>query len=288
VKRLAALAALLALSGCAGSGPPHARPAHAQPVPPLADSVTVGLWRLDENGGTRAEDAGPFRLPGTAGGDTHTDFGRYRGARVFQRANDSWVYVPWNPAMDTPQLTVEAWIQINSIGPYELQVIAARWTPVANQQAWALGVGGSNFHYPAVPANSPGWFTPGAAVAPSQRLVFEFQPAAAGGPRMCWSTSELPLQRWVHVAATVDGEVIRLYVNGRLDAQVEAPGTVRAGQAPLLIGSAIDPRHLTTSGTSLRIDPSVNDTPFYAFDGSIDELRLSSTARTRFESAALQ
>ncbi len=270
----------LGLAGCAGTrGTPHH--AVAATAPPAADSVTLALWHLDENGGTIAEDAGPYRLRANAGIDTRTDFGRFRSARVFQYAKDSFLFVPYAPVMDVSgPFTVEAWIQVETSSPYELSVIAARWSPVPNAQSWVFGVTGQN----SSPIGAPGWFTAISQDAAPLHLVFGIVPAGAGAPRGYTSTSELQKGRWTHVAATIDGDVVKLYVDGRLDAQYVTRSTLRASTAPLMIGNDIDPRSLTAFGGDLRADPVVNVLPFYAFVGAIDEVRLSNVARTTFES----
>jgi Concanavalin A-like lectin/glucanases superfamily len=291
---LVAVLGFAPLAGCAGaSHGPHAAKAPRAPavasVPPAPDSVTLALWHFDEDGGTRAADAGPFRLDGIAGIDTHTDFGRYRTARVFQRTNDSFVYVGYNPALEAPgSFTVEAWVNINTVTPYEMQVIAGRWTPVPNTQGWVLGISGNRYHYPLVPVESPGWFLPLVGLAPAQHLVFGFTPATAGDVKGYASNTDLPMGRWVHVAATLDGQTVRLYIDGRLDAQFASHDTIRPTQAPLMVGNAFDPRYLTSFGGDLRIDTQANVTMFYQFDGAVDELRLSSAARSRFESAPVR
>jgi hypothetical protein len=285
---LALALVLLALAGCAGTaGTPRAPRAPAAPsVPPAADSVTIALWRFDESGGTRVADSGPFRLDGVAGLDTRTDFGRYRGARVFQRLQDSFVDVGYNPALDAAgSFTIEAWVNINTVTPYEMQVIAGRWTPVPNTQSWVLGVSGNRYHVPQVPTESPEWFLSMVGLAPPQRLVFGFLPAKAGSVKGYTSNSDVPLGRWVHVAATLDGELVCLYIDGRLDAQFATHDTIRPSLAPLLVGNVFDPRYLTSFGGDLRIDPEANATFWYQFDGTLDELRLSRAARARFESA---
>ncbi len=258
------------------------------PVAPAADSATIGLWRFDENGGTRAADSGPERLDGVAGIDTHSEFGRYRSARGFARSVDSWVMVPYAPQFESHGgFTIEAWVRVDSVAIYEIQVLAARWSPVPNQQAWVFGVSGRNLAPPDVPL-SPGWFRPLVGLAPPQRLVFGYQPLLAGAAIGFFSTSELPLARWVHVAASVDGEVVRLFVDGQLDAQYATPGPIRPSEAPLLLGSAFDPRHLTAFGGDLRMDPNALVSVYYPLVGAMDEVRLSRVARTRFESAALR
>ncbi len=275
------------LVGCAAHGP-AARPRvpAAESTAPLADSLTRALWHLDENGGTHAADSGPFRLDGVAGLDTRTDFGRFRSARLLHHALDSWVVVPYNPALETPSsFTIEAWVRVDSLSQYEMSVIAARWTPVPGQQEWVLGVTGLNLAPPSIPAAAPGWFRPLTGLAAPLHLVFGYQPVGAGGLHAVQSITELPLGRWVHVAATLDGDVMRLYVAGRLDVTMATTAPMRASDAPLTIGDAFDTRLLTSYGGDLRVDPNTIAHSYYNFTGAIDEVRLSNGARTRFESA---
>jgi hypothetical protein len=282
-----AVAGALFAPGAFAKTPKAPKPPRVPAVAPVVDSATVALWHLDENGGTRAADSGPANLDGTAGDDTRTEFGRYRSARLFERSVDSWVIVPYAPALEGhPGFTIEAWVRVDSVATWELQVIAARWSPVPNQQAWVFGVSGRNLAPPDVPL-SPGWFRSLVGLAPPQRLVFGYQPRLAGAARGFFSTIELPLGRWVHVAASLDGEVVRLFVQGQLDAQFQTTGPIRPTEAPLLLGSAFDPRHLTSFGGDLRMDPNAGITVYYPLVGALDEVRLSSVARARFESAPM-
>lgn len=285
VLRVLAIAGMLLAAGAFAKTPKLAR---VPPVAPVADSGTIALWRLDENGGTRAADSGPAHLDGIAGSDTRTEFGRYRSARRFERSTDSWVIVPFAPAFEGRRgFTIEAWVRVDSVAIHEMQVIAARWSPVPNQQAWVFGVSGRNLAPPDVPL-SPGWFRSLVGFAPPQRLVFGYQPLLAGAARGFFSTTDLPLGRWVHVAASLDGEVVRLFVDGQLDAQFQTTGPTRPTESPLLLGSAFDPRHLTSFGGDLRMDPNAAITVYYPLVGALDEVRLSSVARMRFESAPLR
>ena len=289
-QRLAVLATCAVLSSCAkhaADEPRVAEPPPAPAIPPAADSVTVGLWRFDERGGTDVADASPFRLSGTAGPDTRIEFGRYQNARVFTATSQSFVFVPYNPAMESPRgFTVEAWVFLNDLSRYELSVLATRWSPIPNEQSWILAVVGRNIGSVTTP--SPGWFAQEVATLTSGRLMFAFRPDQAAGTQSFMSSVSLPTRRWVHVAATVDGEVVRLYVDGRLDTQVALPTGIRRSSAPLVVGNALDPRRLTTFGSDLRQDTSNLPLPFYALNGLVDELRLSNVARTSFESADLR
>ena len=289
MRRLAWLALVLLLGACAKTGVQVPKTPGIAPEAPLADSITSALWRMDETGATRVADAGPFRLIGTAGVDTRTDFGRYRSSRTFTRSVNSFVHVPYNPALEAGRgLTVEAWVNVTEYGLFELVPIVSRWSPVPNEQSWLLGIVGRKLNIASVGYDSPGLFNRYATGVPSGRLLFMFQPEHAAAPVAWPSTSTIPAARWVHVAATVDGEVVKLYIDGRLDAQYATMGLVRSSTAPLVIGNAFDERRLTDFGGDLRWDPSQDQNPYYAFVGSIDEVRISSLARIAFDSARLR
>lgn len=286
------LAALLtgALLGACAKGGVHApRVPEAAPQAPSADSITSALWHMDESGDTRVADAGPFRLTGTAGVDTRTDFGRFRSARTFTRSVNSFVYVPYNPALESSRgLTVEAWVNISELAYFEMTPVVSRWSPVPNEQSWLLGIVGRKLNYALVGYDSPGTFDPYLTTIPPGRLVFLFQPDQAAAPAAWPSTSTIPAGRWVHIAATVDGSLLKLYVDGQLDAQYAITGPIRPSTAPLVIGNAFDERRLTDFGGELRWDANQDPLPYYAFVGSIDEVRISSLARTSFDSARLR
>lgn len=278
------LVALLVLATAVAAKKEKRREPKVPPAAPVVDSVTTALWSFDENGGPVCADSGPFRLRGTAGEDAHTDFGRFKSARVFTRTQQSFVVVPHNPEMDIPGgFTIEAWINTNSWSNYELQCVAARWSPVPGEQSWLLGVSGLKEKYPLVPAG-PELFANAVSGVPAARLVFVTQPAAAAAPVAFATVNSLPLGRWVHVAATVDGAVVRLYIDGRMDSQYAARQTLRASFAPLVVGSFVDERRLGELSGHLAIDGTSDYSGFYGFDGDIDEVRLSSAARARFES----
>jgi hypothetical protein len=271
--------AALTLASCmhATSGP---RRDHATTD---VDSVTVALWHLDEGTGVRCADAGPSRLDLTAGAGTRTGFGRFGGAREFTRVIDSFAFAPYAPALETSDaITVEAWIYLNNYGQYEDTPIAARWTQEGNQQSWLFGVVGARFKPPLAALASPGFHDQLVLNGASGQLLFAFQPEEASQPRAFVSTQHVQLQRWTHVAATFDGEVVRFFIDGRLDAQYATVGRIHATRAPLLVGNYFDVRRLTGFSGDLRLDTGGDDNPYYAFEGLIDDLRLSNVARKNF------
>ena len=283
-----ACAALLALGGCAhheakstnGFAP---EPPRLPPEQTTADSATVGLWHFDERSGPRVQDSGPFRMNGVAGPDARVEFGRFKSARSFTATVQSFVVVPYNPVMESPRaFTVEAWIFINAISSYELSPIAMRWSPIPTEQSWVLGIVGRDLVATQTP--SPGWFQEVVGPFITGRLVFAFRPETAGSLQRFSSSTTLPTDRWVHVAASVDGEVVRIFIEGRLDVQVAVANGIKRSEAPLVIGNALDPRRLTDLSGELKQDLANAPLPWYALNGLVDELRLSNTARKEFES----
>jgi hypothetical protein len=244
--------------------------------------VTSALWRLEETAGTRCADAGPFRIDLLIGPGTRGGFGRIGGGREFTRVIDSFLFAPYNPVFDPPGgLTVDAWILPRAFGQYEDTPIAVRWTQEGTEQSWLFAVAGQNLRPPLARLASPGYHSALVGSARPGQLLFAFQPADASRPRTFASISRLVLDRWTHVAASYDGAVVRFFIDGKLDAQYAIRGRIQATRAPLLVGNYLDPRRLTAFSGELRLETG-DDNPYYAFEGMIDELRISSTARTVF------
>jgi len=57
-----------------------------------------------------------------------------------------------------------------------------------------------------------------------------------GSTRQAIATSPLPLRTWTHLAGTLDGSTLRLYVNGLLAASTPSPGPPALDASPFTIG----------------------------------------------------
>jgi hypothetical protein len=284
---MTAIAIALFLVAVAGCTPPGGRRADvtARLRPAQVDSVTVALYRFDETGGVDIADAGPFRLSGVAGYDTGTEFGQFENARKFVRSLDSFVLVPSNPLFNfTGAFSIDAWVYLHDYTLFDATPIVTRWLPLANQQSWFLGIAGYHQRGPLAGSVSGTLEDIAGRGLPGQ-LVFAFQPEDAAPPRSFVSTRAIQRRRWTHVGITYDGSVVRLYVDGQLDSQSATTGTVRASEAPLLIGNYFDPRWLGTFGGDLRIEQALDPEPYFALQGLIDDLHISTSARPSFPSA---
>lgn len=250
-----------------------------------ADSVTTALWRFDELAGVRCMDSGPFRADLIAGNGTHSGYGRIGSAREFTRVIDSFAYGPYNPVFDeSGELTVDAWIFPHAFGQYELTPIVARWTEEGNTKSWIFAIVGTKLQPPLARLASPGYHNVLVLNGREGQLMFAFQPADASRPRAFFSTQRLTPERWTHVAASFDGSVVRFFIDGTLDAQYATLGRIQPSRAPLLIGNYFNTRRLTAFSGELRLETG-DDNPYYAFEGLIDELRISSAARMEFPGA---
>ncbi len=268
--------AAFACGACAHSGGPADVTSSRAPA---ADSITLALYHLDDLGGTSCDDAGPYRLTGTAGTETRSDFGRFGNARAFTNSMESWIYVPPSRDMNSRHLTVEAWISPERLSLYEDVTIACRWSEITSEQSWLFGIVGLRGDVRLEPIQSPHLHERLVAGGSPGRLMFAFQPAEPVPPVIFFSTTEIPLQRWTHVAVTHDGSVVRFFINGRLDSQFASLTSIRAGDAPLLIGNYFDTRRLSNFSGDLKLGEQAPHGPVYAFQGMIDELRVSSQAR---------
>ncbi|HZN03201.1 MAG TPA: LamG domain-containing protein, partial [Candidatus Polarisedimenticolia bacterium] len=99
-------------------------------------------------------------------------------------------------------------------------------------------------------------------------LVADFEDAATGANHPVAGTTTVLSGRWNHAAAVFDGATWRLYLNGILEAEAAAAFTPRSDSlAHAALGSALD-----SAGTAAGF-----------FDGSLDEVRVWSVARSGAE-----
>jgi hypothetical protein len=279
--RLCSSALLVLAMGCAHA-PSGGNASSGAPQP---DSVTIALWRMDEQAGTRVADVGPYHLTGTTGRSVQHPFGRFGNALGFERSLDSFAFVPYSTVLETPSsMTLEAWVHPTAYGNAEDTPIAGRWTEEANRQSWLFTIAGRRMGLDS-PSTGPRYHINLFPDVLAGRLMFAYQPAAASPPRAYVSTRTVEINRWTHVAVVFDGQVVRFYLDGELDSQFASLGAIRTSDAPILIGNYFDVRQLTGFGGDLSPDV-LNDTPYYAFQGRIDELRLSKTARETFPTRA--
>ncbi|UCG48833.1 MAG: LamG domain-containing protein, partial [Phycisphaerales bacterium] len=155
------------------------------PVIPLADPNLVGWWKLDEGQGDTVIDWSGRDNHGTLFGDPEWVVG-YDGEALDFDGVDDWVQVPHSPILTVDnEVTVMAWI---------------------NAQRHA-GPGGAGWQGILAKGNSPRSYS----LYTTSGGLLHFSTAGVGST----SSTQVPLNEWVHVAAMVSGGSHLYYINGQ-------------------------------------------------------------------------
>jgi hypothetical protein len=206
----------------------------------LAPSGLVAAWNFDEGSGDVVGDASGHGHVGSLLNATWTSDGHYGGALSFNGV-DAWVTVADAPDLrPTNALTLEAWVRPKELNDFATVLMKQRSTGLA----YAL--------YATDPDRS--------ARPPSAYVR-----AIGHGDVGAGAEDILPLNTWTHLAATYDGTLLRMYVDGTL------VGTVTVGG------------DLSDTGDVLRIGG--NSTWGEYFSGLIDDVRIYNRALTADEIA---
>ena len=170
-------------------------------------SSLVAAYSFDAGSGTTLADVSGRGHTGTIAGAVWSTAGRNGGALSFDGVNDM-VTVADTAALDlTNAMTLEAWVRPSTTN---------RWRTVAlKEQSGALVY--------SLYSNNSG-----------QRASTNLW--LGSGEVEARSAASLPTNAWTHLAATYDGAVIRLYVNGALSGSATATGSMPASTGAFRIG----------------------------------------------------
>jgi hypothetical protein len=200
---------------------------------PEADAAQnlVGAYGFNEGTGVSVADSSGIGNHGTITGATWSTAGKFGNALSFN-GSSNLVTINDSASLDlTTGMTLEAWVYPTASGGYRTVLI--KETPAG--LAFGLYANG---------------YTPG----PSAWIT-------KGG--VYWgaeSTTSLSLNTWTHLAATYNGTILRLYVNGTQVASKSVTGSIDVSSMPACVGGS------ATWGEY--------------FQGRIDELRVYNTALT--------
>jgi hypothetical protein len=194
----------------------------------------IAFYGFSEGSGTSVNDSSSNGHTGTIAGATWSTQGRFGNALSFDGLND-WVTVNSTSLLNlTTGMTLEAWVYPTTI-PTTYTAVAIKEN--GTDLSYALGAGS--------PSGPPGVF------ATTQAEI------AASGP------TTLAVNTWSHLAATYDGTMLRLYINGGQVAQAAMSGAMAVSSGALRLGG--------------------NSPNGYWFQGRLDELRIYNRALTQAE-----
>jgi hypothetical protein len=167
----------------------------AAPARAASEPTPAGVWRFDETGGQTVLDAGPHGLDGRLGPSAASeaeDPGRIPGAngQALRFGGGSFVRLPDTPLLDLQSLTAEAVVR-GASSPGQFRYVVSRGADRCEAGSWGLytGVAGGMAFY-----------------------VFDgsgYVVSAGARPLDVWDGN------WHHVAGAFDGQVLRLFVDGR-------------------------------------------------------------------------
>jgi len=196
---------------------------------------------FDDGAGATATDTSGLKNNAAMNGAKWAIEGRYGGGAAFTAASRTLVSVPSSGSLTLAQMTLEAWVKPTNL---------TGWRNVIFRSLTASGADGVAY---ALYANSATDGGPGVYVRPTGWASDQHTAAAA----------MLTRGEWHHLAATYDGTVLRLYVDGAQAAKKNLSTPLRSSPRPLYVGG----------------------NPLWGeyFDGTLDDVRVYNRALSEIE-----
>jgi RHS repeat-associated protein len=203
-------------------------------------SDLVAAYNFDEGEGVLAADASGNSNAAVLSTEAWSTAGMHGGAVSFD--GDDWITIADNATLDlTTAMTLEAWVRAASLGSPWVSVFAKEADSAISYGLYASDTedfGGTN-------ARPGGW------VMNDTGLVFSSD------------DDPLPLDQWIHLAATYEDSTLKFYVNGVIAGTNTGNGPIIPSSGPLRIG-----------GNSIWGE---------WFDGLVDDVRIYRRALTAAE-----
>ena len=211
-----------------------------------ADTNTAGYWHLEEKAGTGTylKDSSSNSNDGTNSGAEFTR-GKIGYGRKFDASAD-YISVAHDSTLEPSNLSMEAWINVDSSLTPELYAVIIDKPHSSHVDPWY------NYHIRLDNLTN------------TNPDIFSCVVVGAGGGDCISLTSSITKNFWHHIVVTFDGTTQKLYLDGQLRKTLTNAGSITYSQQSLYIGAF---KNLTNGN----------------FPGVIDEVRISSTARTADE-----
>jgi hypothetical protein len=213
----------------------------------IVNDGLIGYWPMDENSGVALSDRSGYDQTGAFGNPptwttSSAPLSSSNPSALSFNGTNSFATVPWNSRFDLPgDLTVAFWAY-RAAG-------SSTWTRMVGKGTAANAVNYGVWTGPAI----------------GYKAYFQQYTAAGGVSIDLTGTTPLAIGTWYHIACTVTGNTVRIYINGVLDA---------TGTRTAVPGMSTDPLGIGGYGGSY-------------FNGILDDLRLYNRAIASTEIASL-
>ncbi|MFC1717449.1 LamG domain-containing protein [Candidatus Poribacteria bacterium] len=183
-----------------------------------------GIWLFDEDRGDEVLDLSGNDNHGTInGGVEWKPDGKFGGALLFN-GSDGWVEIPNSASLIPPEITIVAWIYLdNVIGNH---AIAEKYDWQAGKGSFVLRTG------------------PVLGAGAGNDLSFMFIVGTTDPPPLATAQGILVDTEWIHVAGTIDGSLVKLFVNGEEAAVTEFDSEMLPSDTSLSLGSRGDTKDI--------------------------------------------
>ncbi len=220
--------------------------------------------------GAKAVDLSPCGNDGTVHRATFTD--GHSGGGYYLNGENQYIGIPNSPSLEvTEAVTVATWAKLKSFGPggygNEHGYLINKGNDLWWNPAFCLGYRkGSGSGRPRRPGK-PGPF----------RALFHIgddesaQKHGNHGGKKVHSETKIETGRWYHLAGTYDGEILKLYINGRLEGEAHYGKPIRSDKAPVHIGGG--KLFGTGWGNQFTTDAVIDDVRIYNRALSADQIR---------------
>jgi hypothetical protein len=175
----------------------------------------VGIWLFDEGAGNEAKDSSGNGRHGEVKGNLKWIQGKFSEALEFPGVSGSFVRIPHNDSFNVENFTIVTWLQAENTGArQEIMMKRAQG-----------GVNSQNIHL---------------QIESGRNVVDVGFTADNQWATGLFGQTDVTTGDWYHIAATYDGEMLRLYVNGIPDGQQPRSTIPDNNDASLTIGAVFE------------------------------------------------